>query len=745
MPSFSVSSIAAISEMDAIPGIAKAISTDAAFEYAEVIRVEQSVGIDPGKAWIVIRNVASVDEAAGSIILNDGSVISEKTLKYYSRVRITARGDTVFVGSLYKRRENIQAQSVTFEYWDDRYLLQKIPLRGALVYDSEAATVKWLTRYSPHFNPNGMRNCTQVGAAELGIAGFSGSAYVFTELAEQGDAATSPYQLIGNESNRSAGVALFWTPDRVCSYLRLFASIDLSNDNPFHARAGQPRLDSTKLLWPEFTFSGSGDEDDFCKSKVGDMNFTGKTVLNAIVQALTVTGEYDLGVQYDGGEIPSLIAVATSSLSANKKELTLQISGAASGMDKIYDGVVETNAADVCTGVAVDGQPPLIESEFQYTQADSVHNITGDSSDHLFPAWTGDEEYFFMRIIVKGEDAFGRRIKNSDGTLLATYSTAALQMARITYPKVFRAFHLRGSNLDTILDGVNGALQGFERITSFKALWDRQLQPYFEEESGVNKVRRGRIRLDIRVQLTSVQASSNGIYHDVPFNNGLRITDDGLIWFDGLTDDIGIDNIYTGLLRNTALTDPALLSHSAYPKLKRIKLNAAIYHDTRVSNSEALGVFNPHKVAAVLDESVLPSHGNGEGTLLGYVLNPEGFREEHQVNSSPCHTNAFLVANGGGNDNAVIGLATPVNHVLHSDAEELRKYAKRKLKDMSKLKKSFKFDLIGIRPDILAGDYIQKVLVTPSGAEFPVNGVADKVVHDFETQKTSVIGSGGVE
>ena len=719
-----------------------AFKGEGGIEYAQVLRVEPSVGVIPGKAFISIRNVsASKEDDAGAVILNPSSATAFTKLKHWSRIKIMCRGSCVFIGNLMKRRETIQGQSLLLEYWDDRWLLNKLYLRGALVWDRAASSLKWLTKYDPRVNPDGMANCTEV---TIGDAGFKGTCYAFTELAEQATDAHTYHS--DQDKNRGVGVAIRWTAEKWMSYLRLFALVakNVEATVPIYEQDGI--LDQNKMLWPPFTFSGNT-EDLTMKRALPDINFRGQSILRALETTMQVSGEYSYTVDYQTGNGKSiLVANAMTTNSADKLELTLQTSGAAGDPKVIHDGVYETDASELATASVIDGQTPAIEASFIYTQANNVSTVNQNhATDTIYPAWTSDEEYKFAKIIVEALDVNGKRImltdENGNRTALTPKSDIAIQIARMTYPKVFKAFHVRGTALGTILNGAPASQGGtakftsWPRITSFKALIENQLQPYFETSS--SGVARGRIRLDIRIELTSVAAATVGAFHDVTFNSGLRVTDDGLIWLDGLTDDIGgNDNIYTGTFK--AWADAENINHASYPKLKKIRINAAIRHDTRISGYSHIVKYDPNKIGPEVDPSVMPQSGNKTDLLQAYVHNPSAFREEHQKNSTPCVAEGFQVTNADGT--GLAKLEVPLTKILHQDDAQLEDAAKRKLKAKGRIRKSFRFDSPGIRLDFKAGHYLWKVRRHPDAQEIEVNAPIEKVVLDFENQRSSVMG-----
>ena len=230
----------------------------------------------------------------------------------------------------------------------------------------------------------------------------------------------------------------------------------------------------------------------------------------------------------------------------------------------------------------------------------------------------------------------------------------------------------------------------------------------------------------MKIILNSHFAGST-LYHDVAWQNGLRIGDDGIIWFDGLTDDLaGFDNIYDGSLTN--------YTSGAAPSLKKIKLNCAIPHDTRVFGS--VDIFrdgsDPNNIRDQIDESL---NGVNGPALQHYVLSPHGFQQEQQVNSSPVLNGSFQTSDGGAPPK-IVTVTTPITAVIYDDTSQIAVHAQRQQKDVARFKRTNTWKLPGIRLDFQVGDFIHAIVFQNAAGEYKIDAALEHVVYDFRKQET---------
>jgi hypothetical protein len=530
--------------------------------------------------------------------------------------------------------------------------------------------------------------------------------YVFSEISEQGTQTLDNEACAGNDDSAGPGVAIYWTPERFLKYLRAVALYA-----PPGAYSGSwAGLDSTKLLWPA---AACQFQDGPMRRMMPDIDFQGQRLLGAIQTTLGVSGDYQLNCDYAGGG-QSIISfyVRDKALAPASKSINLQRAGAAVDIKTVFDGVAETDASELCTGVIVEGASPKIESEFIYTN--------GGGSDTLLPVWTTQEQNSFLQIISTGKDLTGADLPGgSSGSLKNT--RRALQAARASYPKVYRAFQLKSDGLNAILSGVGGALGAFPVLLDFKTPLSEQLQPYFETMG----VKRGRVRVPVRIQV-SANASSN-TFHDVLYQNGFRISDEGILWFDGLTDDLaGADNVY----------DVTLIGYTGgdAPALRKIKINCAIPHDTRLMAS--LDIFrdgsDPNNIRDQIDESLNGAFGPA---LQHYVLSPHSFQQEQQVNSNPVLQGSFQTSDGG-SPPALKTLATPITAVIYDDSQQIAAHAQRRQKDVARFKRTNTWKLPGIRLDYQVGDFIHTVVFQNASGEYKIDAALEHITYDFRKQET---------
>lgn len=165
-----------------------------------------------------------------------------------------------------------------------------------------------------------------------------------------------------------------------------------------------------------------------------------------------------------------------------------------------------------------------------------------------------------------------------------------------------------------------------------------------------------------------------------------------------------------------------------------IKVNCAIPHDTRTSAS--LDIFrdgsDPDAIRDQIDESLNGSYGPA---LQHYVLSTDSFQEEHQVNSSPALSGSFQSSDGG-QPPKLKTLATPVNALIYTDANQLIAHAQRQQKDVARFKRTSSWKLPGIRIDYAVGDFIDRIVFQGAAGEYKIDAALEHIVFDFEKQET---------
>ena len=142
--------------------VAQVYVNDKLTDLFQCLTIENTAGTVPGKA--ILR---FMPEAINGTF----EASSPNTLKAYdnyiiplfgSRISVVTPDATLFTGHLMRREDNGGADSLLFTAYDDREMLAKIPVRGAVVRDEhKTGTVyeaKFLSRYETTCNPNGLWN-----------------------------------------------------------------------------------------------------------------------------------------------------------------------------------------------------------------------------------------------------------------------------------------------------------------------------------------------------------------------------------------------------------------------------------------------------------------------------------------------------------------------------------------------------------------------------------------------------------
>jgi len=700
------------------------------YDYCTALSIEDNTGIVPSKCFVRIGGNAF--EVSGNITLNAYSW----PFRTGSRVQINNGYEPLFLGALRKRRDLGQPNSIVWECWDDRHLLSKIPVRGCLVYDPVDNVVKFISKFINRVNPKGLNNC--VGAT---IPGITGVVPVFTELAETGQG----WDDSDTDTTLTVGKVSSWTPSKYLKYLCALANLPAGALAGINADTWRSLAVSQRLSWDYATcnFPSNPNMD----KKLPDHTFQAETMLKALGQALEMSATYGLCVVYPGGGKSAInfypldnAPYSSSGSPANNPSITLIRGGdIASGGDirTAYDFELDEDGSDICESALVDGNPVVVEAEF-------VDDQSGTAT--LKKSWTTDDQTAFAFMINGGTGApvtdgsrtyakyYTRQPDTAanekwtdmpsalcDGTGVNPYalinSDGARNIARALIPRVWRAYEIDTPHSATILAGVAGK---FANLTTYPILnmprptLPEQVQ-YYIDQSG----RKTRIQFPIRIQVayTGSLIPPNA-YHDVTANSGVRIDSTGLIWLDGLTDDVGSqqDLIYTGSL--TSGPDSVTANN--------VKINIACELDIRKAQliNQSAGQIDP-----------LESTDLGGGPML-YIDSPEGYHEDHQVGSNPSAILNIPSASTG------YPTSVPLTRILRDDTARQITHATRRVKDKKFIKRTSTWAMIGIRPDFRAGMYIEKIQVTGQGGDtdYIIQAPINSVVYDFMAQVTHVGG-----
>lgn len=734
----------------------------------DCLSLTQQTGIVPGTATI---RTASGADATAPQTLSQGLTDP----KLGARIVVKVGKVTVFLGQLMYRTDQGMTDEVRYTAVDDRFFLSKIPVRGCLVRDTGLiggnGDMKYIAGYINRCNPGGRWNCV---GTDLG-----GTIYpVFSQMAVLGKTYESPDEAFTGPLE--AGKITAWTPRRYLMYLNLIANLG-SDGNAWWikgirkqhwrsiSQSGEPDQENTRrLVWDLATVTGmkgvdpmQGNQPDPLDRKLPDMTFQGGMLGGAIKKCLTAAGTHVLKLdltQKDGdSDSPqdvrsSRIAFAPvgySGAGTKTKELILATSGAASANPKtVYDFQVHEDATQCASGVLVEGDRPILETSLIY---EGISN-----TDTLKPGWTAAEETLFLTMIKGAIDpeptAYGLLAKmpekqgdlDPDNLVLANGSgqrplvegrtAEAVRLARMVLPNVFRAFYIDSGNLDTELHGVDGIYS------------DESDFPILKGETNKNKSYRPILPTQEQFVSTSLAAAdeeasrmltkypirirvkeTGGNWQESLYTNGLRVTPDGMIWLDGIGENIDAQEacIYEGALINNA----DVLSVS----LKDIKINCAMPMDHRLAGYAESAV--PDLDADYLNRAI-----NGKPML--YVDSQGAYKEIHQVDSEPASTLEFKAPVENDSDKMI---TAPLTRYLPpgSEKKHAQYAAERKLAYTQHVVRKSSWRFPGIRLDYRPGEWIDKVSKRDASDEtgvYVIYAPIESVKMDFEAGKTIIGG-----
>lgn len=658
---------------------------------ADVEWVELCTGLTPGRARISFAPPPGGIYPPQTLNADFGAGTGWGVLKFGARVEIIHNDHIVFMGMLHRQRQSNDGRTEVnvWECVDDKWLLQRIPVRGALVRDPADATgVKFISRYEPHFNPNGDWNC--IGAS-VTVAGSTVIVPVFSDIAVRGATYQSPSVVFPEALSASAdyrAAITAWTPRRVLQYLCVLSYLSVSRSVEGEG-AGAVTTDtpdvpglryehwrsirhSQRLIWPLSNIDAITDKDpaaDFgpFDRKFPDANFRGMNLAQALDQTLSISGTHGWHLTYGEiteGEGEEAVTRNTSVVNYHQIGYTRYTSDAPGIMLPLQRGgqplvknghvvlayEVDADIDAISDAVLIEGDVRRVETRLTYD---------GDAeTDTIVPAWTDDEESMFRQIINggTGTNAEGRSLPDTwaktpnltadpvtwadcngvDGRpKIQPHTPEALAHARGIFPRVFRTFRVVSAKLTEALGGVHAPpLPGeYTDLTKYPSLIGsnrpimmQQLQ--FLSEKTDTGTAWTRSYLPVRIE---VKGEYDPDWMDVGFVS-LSVSGDGLLWLDSICE--------SAEGRKECLYEKTFCSSDPDPMrvaLKRLRINAAMPMDHRLAEYS-------ENLSGSIDTALRTELG---GPVLHYIDAGNSFFEHHQVNSHPSPRNAMFGGEAG--------------------------------------------------------------------------------------------------
>lgn len=674
-------------------------------QYAHCVAVEDGGGIEPGKALIHFYPETS---QTAPITLEDFG----ESFRPDTRVRIFTDKALLFDGQLVKRRDINSSQVIQWEAWDARWLLNRIWLTGALVWDDDAEEVKFLDRYTPRTNPNEAYNC-------IGVSINGGTYPVFTQTAEFLKTYNSPVETFRTRLRR--GELTAWTPRRFLMYLQLLSNISRGEVPGTDHEYWRSIKNSVRIKWLSSSLNMIGSDGtqsfDPLDRKMPDVDFRGMNMLGAIDRTLKVSGTHKLRMDGKYVEFYPVFVSALRRTNDFDMDIRMEKGGSATDVFTAYDFRLEEDASQVTHAALVKGANVKAESSFSSTagtvkpgwtaaqQAAFVAGIRGNGTNAQYPSAQGNETDTSTFVTADGT--------NSRPTISAN-SKEAIDHLRLFFPKVFTNFIIdtQAAAAAGIMDGANNEYTDTDKYPYLqkhgRPVGPHQLQYFLGDVNG-NSNQRLPSNYPIRVQVNS----SGSDYYDAPFNIGVRMDGDGSFWLDGIAEQA--DGEYYCIYEGNLIGSAASIS------LRDYKINCAIAYDHRVT-----GYSESTRARNQLDEE---SQRDMEGPPMVFIDSPGGYREEHQINSKPTEHDSLL------NDGSHV--TTPITRILPpgSEADHAEFAAARAKARNEWVKRRSSWKLIGIRPEYRAGMWINKINFT-DGTEYRLDAALENVTYDFLNQET---------
>jgi hypothetical protein len=761
MPASGTITNAATTTMDAVCPYVQVEGIDIPNLYCTL--AEQTTGATLGRALL---RYAGTGDYTGPITLG-----LAPAAKWGSRVKVYLGEQVFFLGNLMKRYDQGKMDTVIWEAVDDRIFLEHLFVRGAFVCDQTGDTTytaKHIRRYVAQFNPGGMWNCTYcpVTTPTGAVENFP----MFTPYAHRGTNYTTPDD--DYSGARDPGVTVPWTARRALQYLAFVANVGTgfsANVEGVINSQWRSLYGSSRVKWDWHLLSGlvgydpnefvSGQTNDPLDRKLPDMTLQGMRLLGAIDQVLRSAGTHELRLEYLTSGMSSVVfyptgfsgAATNNPDSGQGGEIPLHRSGAVDDINTAFDFELMDDATQCCESVLVEGAPVRIESTLKYDPDD-------EANSQIFPAWSAAEEQAWRWVVCGGQtesltnkwakippyqgyttysgwvDADGSAFSGSSVLTPAagSHSPEAVNLAREYFPRVFRAFRIKPSKMATKLGGYDGRYSNtsmYPQIQGHDA-YNRPMLPHQLQftiayanltDAECNWLSdRCPIRVEVKLRPEDGGSTSDTLWHDVQYTNGIRATSDGLLWLDSATE--WTQPTFGGLLSGDI---------QAYPLVARvnaIRLNIAYPADHRV----AYYTETPNSLFATEYTASM------SGKTLLYVDSPEGYHENHQINSAPMAISGYYTnASPETFTNGLTRLVPPGSEVHHAEYAAIRRLTASRLP-----MRMTSWKMIGIRNEWHAGDWINKIKVRGASddPDVLINGPIRSVTFDFLAQETRLGG-----
>lgn len=752
------------------------------------LNVEANFGKTPGKALFKWGNPTM--DITGPITLN-----AEGTWQYGARIVVVDDSGDNFniyhLGQLLRRHDQGLANQLLLTSLDDRHWLNRIPVRGCLVYDSTTTPyIKFIRRFDPRMNPEGYWNMTFITWGDGYMPVFAPKAAIGYSYQIM-DKLYAP--VYGSVTDDNIGQIYPWTPRWAMYYWWFLTQLDptmnipgICSDYPTGPDYWRSLTACTRLTWKAEVMTPSvmigadpayGGTDPLDRN-MPDTGFRTMTLLGVIAKTLDVAGTHDLQLMPtpadlddpDPSDCYSAVNFMPISWAAVSEDTTTVLSiplvrgGQLATSNTAFDFDIRESADEVC-------EVALVEAANVHEE--SFIGCPVNQSGPILWAWTTAEETAFKQILygqaqtgVPSGDRFcifppsvnqtspddipaitdpstgispWLKADGNDGRPLIYRNTPdAIAFAWKFYPRVYRAFKVDSVLLGAILVGdsgylMNGSDQRFANrsqypvLTSNRQILSQQLQFFMNN-------------LDSNLSDNNL---SDWTKNRLPVRMEILTyapNGSSLSQYYELphAPQIKIDG--EGLLWIDGIHDENNIYSSVYNgklmweggiwavTMKEFWMNCAYPLDERVIGTFAL----QGEETSIFTDDYNTQLG---GPMVAYADNRQSWHEDHQNDSSPT----------AANDPEISGADGPQTRLLPpGDESPFAAQAAQRLLYNNKLPtRESVFRIIGIRPEIYPGLWVDQVTIingADTDSNYLMNSALNSVVYDFMAQETLING-----
>lgn len=612
-------------------------------------------------------------------------------LKVGTRARVYAHADgrawTLLTGSVVALRQDLDADGVTATVFDDRWLLEGVPVAGQLGWDPVTQTVTYRQREACRFNPRGRPNCLDAPGGPLfaPAAGYGRQA---------GDADPAP----GQARTRARP----WRHADIAAYLRrAYATDDFAP-----LTAGLPwftRVDAGKLALP-MTFgaelladaaydpqdaraaAGHGEPDrEGADGRAPDLALEGLDLLTALSRTAESAGAYALHVQPTGeGTAAALTFVPARYVEGAAAGVTPARPGAggiaSAAALGVAGGGLEEDGSRAYTAATTAGAPVALERRLAFVLA---------GGQGLERAWNAEDETAFKQYI----DAHPTMPRSKQALLEACWK----------FPRVYAAYQVE-RDFD-LLAGTKFA--GEARATAHPPAL-----PELLTTAALGAQRE--VPLPVAVELKD----NAGQYRARTMLDGLQVDADGTIWLPGLRE-AGLGGDEQGTWKGSP---GAPLSLAA----RELRLTVALALDRRLTEGLALPAAGLG-LAAADPNGCAGRFANGLARTY-WVDAGAAYREDLRKDAWPVPQS--VSGSVQASDRATAGAE------LRSDAARARAHVQRRLAEVARTEKTGR--LVFERPALWQPGTAIAGLAAAGAGVCAVRGIVWRVRHDYRRQRTEL-------